>query len=165
MPTHDYTPQEAFALLMRKLNEKSEILAAQVQGVVDTGKDTEETEPFVRGRKKLRHYRKAAPYSYQEALQIAAKALEAHFIEQPRFVNSCHENMAKAAIGEPKDDRRSSAVDLHAAGREKAILVELRTETQISESGQDTFEMRRIPTNQIEEQQANLLRLQQIFDF
>lgn len=37
MATHDYSPQEAFALLIRKLMERDKDLAAQVQAVVDEG--------------------------------------------------------------------------------------------------------------------------------
>jgi hypothetical protein len=76
MSAHDYSPQDAFELLMRKLTERDRDLATQVQAVVDEGKDVEETEVVGSRRRRSRVYRKTVPYSYDEALRAALKALE-----------------------------------------------------------------------------------------
>jgi hypothetical protein len=100
MPVHDYSPQEAFALLIRKLTEQDKDLAARVQAVVDEGKDVEETEFIGSRRKKTRLYRKTMPYSYEEALQAALKALESYFIGQPLFASSClQKGLGRAFVG------------------------------------------------------------------
>jgi hypothetical protein len=167
MAAHDYSPQEAFALLMRKLIERDKDLAAQVQAVVDEGKDVEETELIGSRRKRTRVYRKTVPYSYDEALQAASKAIEAYFIEQPLFASSCLDDIAKAALGIPQRTHQSSdsVIDLKSQGVEKAVQIELRTETQISEPVQETLGLDRAPSDQIKEQQNNLNHLITLIDF
>jgi hypothetical protein len=106
MSSHDYAPQVALELLMRKLAERDSELAAHVRAVVDQGRDVQEIEPPTRGRaKKSRLYRKTVPYPYDEALSVALNALAAYFIEQPLFVDSCLDNMRKTAVGAPKGFR------------------------------------------------------------
>lgn len=167
MAAHDYSPQEAFALLMRKLIERDRDLAAQVQAVVDEGKDVEETELVGSRRKRTRLYRKTMPYSYDEALQAALKALEAYFIEQPLFASSCLDDIAKAALGIPQRTHQpsDSGIDLKTQGVEKTVQIELRTETQISEPAQETLSLDRAPADQIKEQQNNLNHLTALIDF
>ena len=100
MSNHEYTPQAALELLMRKLSERDLALATEVRAVVDQGKDIQESEASSRGRKKkYRVYRKTVPYPYDEALQVAVNALAACFIEQPMFIDSCLKNMARAPLG------------------------------------------------------------------
>jgi hypothetical protein len=53
MSNHEYTPQAALKLLIRKLAERDPTLAAQVRAVVDQGKDIQESESASRGRKKI----------------------------------------------------------------------------------------------------------------
>jgi hypothetical protein len=167
MAAQDYSPQEAFALLMRKLMERNKDLAAQVQAVVDEGKDVEETEFVGSRRKRTRVYRKTVPYSYDEALQAALNALEAYFIEQPLFASSCLDDIAKAALGIPQRTHQDSdpAIDPKTQGVEKTIQIELRTETQISEPAQETLSLDRAPADQIKEQQDNLNNLMALIDF
>jgi hypothetical protein len=167
MSAHDYSPQDAFALLMRKLMERDKDLAAQVQAVVDEGKDVEETELVGSRRKRTRVYRKTVPYSYDEALRAALKALEAYFIEQPLFVSSCLDDIGKSALGTPKRSHQHSdaGVDLKTRGVEKTVQIEMRTETQISEPAQETLPLNRASPHQIEDQQANLTRLMVLIDF
>ena len=147
MSTHDYTPEQALEVLMQKLGSGDEQLAAEIRAAIDTGKDVAESEPSSR-RKKPRTYRKTVPFSYEEALQVAISALQAHFIEQPLFANSCAANMSRAAIGTPRDPRHATfgrsgrSVDLtvQAEGEEKTVMIELQTETQISRSEQSRNE-------------------------
>src|ERR1035438_4281644 len=96
MSNHDFTPQQALELLMRKLGERDGQLVAQVQASVDAGKDVLETEPRTDRRKKPRVYRRTVPYSYDEAFRVAVDALAAYFIEQPLFIKSCLDNMAQS---------------------------------------------------------------------
>ena len=99
MSDHEYTPQVAFELLMRKLAERDHALAEHVRAVVNQGRDMQERESSNRGRnKKYRVYRKTVTYPYDEALQVALDALAACFIEQPLFVESCLDHMAKAPV-------------------------------------------------------------------
>jgi hypothetical protein len=167
MAAHNYSPQEAFALLMRKLMERDRDLAAQVQAVVDEGKDVEETEFVGSRRKRTRVYRKTVPYSYDEALQAALRALEAYFIEQPLFASSCLDDIAKAALGIPQRIHQTSdsLIDLKTQGVEKAVQIELRTETQISEPAQESLSLDRAPADQIKGQQDNLNSLMALIDF
>jgi hypothetical protein len=180
MSDHEYTPHVAFELLMRKLAERDHALAEHVRAVVNQGRDMQETESSNRGRnKKYRVYRKTVPYPYDEALQVALDALAACFIEQPLFVESCLDNMAKAPVGRPKDFRYAkSSEDRTLLGilpgtemTEKDVRIELRTETQlsteieISPSVDDTQPLRRFPADAITEQRTNLRRLKALLDF
>jgi hypothetical protein len=71
MSNHEYTPQAALELLMRKLSERDTALATEVRAVLDQGKDIQESEASNRGRKnKYTVYRKTVPYPYEEALRL-----------------------------------------------------------------------------------------------
>jgi hypothetical protein len=177
MSAHEYSAQQAFELLMHKLRQKDVTLAAQVQTAVDMGKDIEETEPPSRGRKRSRFYRKTMPYSYEEALQVALNALSAYFVEQPLFIESCLDNMAKSPLGSPKGFRYARSAQKIAVGLlpgsqgiEKQAQIELRTETQLpveqfSASIHETQWLTRAPAAQIEAQRSNVMRLRELFDF
>lgn len=86
MAAHDYSTQEAFTILMRKLMERDKNLAAQVQAVVDEGKDVEETELVGSRRKRTRVYRTTMPYSYDEALQAALNGCVKIERHSPQFL-------------------------------------------------------------------------------
>jgi len=178
MGKHDYTPEQALTLLIDKLTKVDADLARQVQEAANAGKDMLETEQSRgRGKKKLRTYRRTVPYSMEEALQVALNALRAHFVEQPLFINSCHDNMAQAALG-VLDVRFSSLlpkkefVRSEEKGTEKAVEIELHTETQIIPTGtelvphaQETLQMNRVPAPEIEQQLVNFARLETLVDF
>lgn len=167
MSAHDYSPEQAFELLMRKLAARDEDLAARVQAVVDEGKDVEETETVGSRRRRTRVYRKTVPYSYDEALRAALKALEAYFIEQPLFASSLNDDFSTAVLGLPKrmHQHADSGIDIKTQGTEKSVQVELRTETQISAPVQETFSLHRVATQQIKQQQETLAHLMTLIDF
>jgi hypothetical protein len=171
---HNYTPEEALRKLIEKLTSADAGLTAQVLSAVNAGKDVQEIES---GRRKSRFYRHTVPYSSEEALQVALEVLRAHFIEQPLFRNICHDNMKKAALG--TGDSRSSfwnskkePVASEATGAEKAIEIELQTETEIIPAGtalaqhrQETLTMARATDAELKEQQSNFDQLQALVDF
>jgi hypothetical protein len=172
----DYTPEEALRVLMSKLRDKDEALASQVQAAIDQGRDIQETEP-ARGRKKERFYRKTVPYSPVEALQVAINALRAYFVEQPLFINSCHDDFALAALGVARRQRfswekeMSFAIDIATKGQEKSVEIELVTETQLPPDAvalqvyQQTQPIQRVQPDQIHEQQRNLAVLRELTTF
>jgi hypothetical protein len=172
---HEYSPQEALRKLIEMLTFADAELSAQVLAAVNAGRDVQEIERS--GRRKSRFYRHTVPYSPEEALQVALEVLRAHFIEQPLFRNVCHDNMTKASLG--TGDARSSfwnskkeTVAFEDAGAEKAIEIELQTETEIIPSGtaltqrrQETLAMTRASDAELREQQRNLDHLQALVDF
>lgn len=83
---------------MRKLRERDEDLAGQVQKAIDAGKDVSETEPATGRRNEARVYRKTVPFTHEEALHVALDALQSYFVELPLFANSAADNFAKAAV-------------------------------------------------------------------
>jgi len=180
MANHEYTPEAALELLMRKLTERDPGLAAQVRAAVDQGKDIQERElTNRRPKKKFRVYRKTVPYHYDEALQVAVDALAACFIEQPMFVDSCLKNMAQAPVGSPRGFRyprspeKSTPVDILPGSemREKDVRIELRTETQLpaaiepSPTMNEMQALRPFSPDQIAEQLKNFERLKALIDF
>ena len=173
MPVHQYTPQEALDLLMKKLRAQDESLASQVQLAIDAGKDITETEPATVGRKKERIYRKSVPFSHEEALQVALDALQAYFVEQPMCVNSVADNFAKAVVGFPTEhspawpisQEEPDSVSCGEVGEEKIVEIELQTETQISKTGEETLVLKRTPKEQIDAQRQNIVHLRRLTDF
>ena len=177
MPSHEYSPQQALEVLMRKLQASDEILAAQVQSAIDAGKDVTETERATDRRKKDRVYRKTVPFTHDEALQVALDALQANFVEQPLFVDSAADNLAKAAIGVPKQNlpewafsAATSASEpepllLEATGEEKAVEIEMQTETQLSKTEEETIPLKRMSKEQIEDQRLRINDLRKLVDF
>ena len=94
MAANEYTPQQAFEVLMNHLRKRDGQLATHIQAVVDAGKDVDETQQVGQRRKRSRSYRRTVPYSYEEASLVALDALQAYFVEQPLFIDSCAKNMA-----------------------------------------------------------------------
>jgi hypothetical protein len=145
---------------------------------MDEGKDIGETEVVGRkGKKRRRVYRKAVPYTDEEALKVALKALQAYFIEQPLFVNSLHDNMTKTVLGEPRRSRsfketgQGYPVLPDTEGVEKNSAIELHTETQLRTAMQlagaipEMQALPRIDPRRIGEQHENLSRLRDLIDF
>ena len=70
MPYHDYTAKDALALLMRRIDDVSPIIARQIQSAIDTGKDLQVEEPTPaevgKRRAKKRYFRKHAAYTDEQ---------------------------------------------------------------------------------------------------
>ena len=173
MAVNEYTPQQAFEVLMSHLRQRDEQLATHIQAVVDAGKDVDETQQVGKRRKRTRSYRRTVPYGYEEALQVALDALQAYFVEQPLFIDSCAKNMATTVLAGPQPSRaRWQAIEEHnddtaieSIGERKRIEIELRTETQISERNQEMFELHEIDVGQIEKQRNSITHLRNLFRF
>jgi hypothetical protein len=173
MPPNQYTPQQALDLLLKKLAARDESLASQVQAALDAGKDVSETEPSIDRRKKARVYRKTVPFTHEEALQIALDALQAYFVEQPLFVTSAADSLAKAAIGVPtgrvpafqRSDYKTEPLLLEGEGSEKAVEIEMQTETQISRTSEKTLPLKRISMELIDAQRRHISLLRELTQF
>jgi len=172
MSKHEYTPQQALELLMRKLAIRDLELATNIQAAVNEGKDVQETEPDTnRGNKRLRSYRRRVPYSPDEALKVMLNALRAHFIEQPLFINGLLDNLTEAAMGIPTIQHNAPASSdesfkLDAIGSEKEIGFELDTETELlREPGPSALLLHRVATERLEQQQTNMDVLRTLIDF
>ena len=173
MPSNEYTPQQALDLLMKKLSERDKELSDQVQAALDVGKDVEEIEPSNDLRKKGRIYRKTAPFRNEEALQIALDALQACFVEQPLFVASAADSFTKAAIGVLQQSElmhyesidESEPVLLEYQDVEKAMEIEIQSETQLSKTGDETILLKRVSKEQIDVQRQNIAKLRELTSF
>src|SRR6266446_4173863 len=173
MPSHEYTPQQALELLLRKLTAQEIILAQEVQAAIDAGKDIEEAERAIGRRRKPRVYRRTVTLSFEEALQVALNVLQAHFVEQPLFVFSQADNFSKAAIGIPAQQNlgwsagnlESERLSLEAENTEKAVEVEVQPETRISTGSDAPIPPKQVPQEQINEQLRNIQRLRDLTDF
>lgn len=171
---HEYTPEEALRRLIEKLTRRDQELAAEVTIAVNSGKDIQETER--RGKKTLRFYRRRVSYSPDEALKVALDVLSAHFVEQPLFMNSCHDNMAKAAIGanDPSSFpwEKDKQIVHSSIDEEKAVEIEVQTETEIVSTGDllalkspETLRMIRMSQDDIKQEEANLNHLRTLTNF
>ena len=179
MPGHQYTAKQALEILLKKIRQRREDLAAEVQAAIDAGKDVSETEPSPDRRKKDRVYRKTVPFTHQEALQIAIDALQSHLVEQPLFVESARINFSRTGVGEtirrihrPGFDyprlnvsKERQDVSVCHVDEEKTIEIELQSETQIEKSGPQTQTLEKLDHAQIEERQRQLSDLRRLVDF
>lgn len=174
MSLQDYTPEQALRVLLEKLTAADSALAAQVLTAVNAGKDVQEVEQVA--KRKSRRFRHTVPYSAEEALLLALQVLRAHFIEQPLFMNSCHDNMAKSAFGSEERhspaSRSSRRSALSEVGGERIIEIELQTETEIISTGallahnrQETLTIGRTSEESIQQQRENFARLTALVDF
>lgn len=103
---HDYTAKDALALLLRKIEGASLVLAKQIQSAIDAGKDVqaEETIMPAAGKRtaKKRYYRKHIAYTDAEALEVAMTVLESHLVESRMLVNAAQDEFKQVGLASPK---------------------------------------------------------------
>lgn len=167
MSNHEYTPEQALEVLLRKLRERDATLEGIVRAPIDAGQDIIVTEPRRNGRGKPRIYRQTVPFTHEEALQVALDVLRAYFVELPLFINSTTENFKTAAVGIPRHQATPSRraeneperVEKEAQGIAKDVEIELETATQISRTPRETMPLEPLERLQVDDQLANLTRL------
>ena len=168
LATHESTPREALSLLLRKVAESDESLAAKIQLAIDSGKDIEEEAPTTGKRKKSRRYRKAIRLSDEEALREAVRVLQNFFVEQPLFATATMDNFKMAGLAEPQEHNSKDGAQpnkLDDVGVDKAIEIELGAETQIALTGNRVHRVERIESSLITEQQRHITRLLSLISF
>lgn len=175
MLIHSYTPSQALELLMKKLQEKDTRLAQNIQSIIDSGKDVQEVQTSTGRGKKKRAYRRTVPFTTEEALQVALKALNSYFVEIPLFINSAAENFKGSGLlassrpgGSSSSQSRideGNGILLTLIQEKKRIEFELQTATQISRNEQETLAISAFETDQIDEQKINLERMQYLLNF
>lgn len=170
MPSHDYSPRVALETLIRKVGERDAELARHLQSAIDSGKDVSERQHSPR-RKRPRLYRKTVRFSDEEALRIAIEALQAHFVEQPLFVMSASRHFAAAALGDHVDPWRvtraepQKTVPAETVGAEKALEIEVQTETQISRADEQTVRLTPPAADALKQQRDHIARLLELTRF
>ena len=169
MATHEYSPQDALELFLRKVKEKDSELENELKSAIDAGKDIFESGASADQKKKWK-YRKTTRFTDQEALHAAIATLNAHFIEQPSFINTAIDEFEDAVLDvganfrreffDPLQEESTKVVPL-----EKQLEVEIQTETQISPTDKQT--LRLMPTDKelIDEQKQNVRRLSELVVF
>jgi hypothetical protein len=167
MARHDYSPRDALDLLIRTVASRDSELARDLQSAIDAGKDVSERENAIR-RRKPRFYRRKVRFTDEEAIRIAIEVLQAHFVEQPQFVNSAAHQFAAAAIGdrvEPWRTRREKAPVNEGVGLNKPFEIEIQTETRISEADQQTFRLIAPSQDLLRQQEQQIARLLELASF
>ena len=155
MNIHQYQPNQALDTLIRKIQERDVRLdinlAVLVRDAIDEGEENILTiESDTIGRSKNSHeYRKIAPFSPEEALQVALGVLRACFVEQPLLMNEVINYFTDAS-----EDHDVSE-----------IQIDLQTETQIEGEDSHEFTLIQIPDEAIEEQRRNLDSLKEFITF
>ena len=154
---NDFTDRDALEVLVRRLRERSTELALSVQSAIDEGKD--EVEEPVGWRREGRPYRRTVRLSEREALLVAIRVLRAHLIEQPMLAAAANADFTSAAVGAGERKEITPTGSTEGIGALKKIEIEVRTETQISESRDETFGLVGVGEDEIRAQQENLKRL------
>lgn len=169
MSRHDYTPEQALEMLLRKLGERDITLQTAVRAAIDLGKDVTETQQV--GRNRVRKYRKTVPFTHEEALRVALDVLQAYFVDLPLCINSCIDNFRATAVGASKQDlspwvaEEKVSVSTEHVGSEKEVEVELQTATQISRTQQETWPLKAAERQVINNQLDQLKRIMALFGF
>jgi hypothetical protein len=177
MPRNDYSPQQALQSIMQKLSKANINLFNTVQAAVDAGRDVQAAEPTDIGRSGTREYRKTVPYTFEEAIAVAIRALEAYFVVSPLMRNSSADNFLSTAIGLPR--RSSFKIERHqrfgyddkSIGTEKMLQIELRTETQLLPDTQalrvseEVYSLSRVSEVDIHTEEENLAHLRDLLKF
>jgi hypothetical protein len=169
MAKHEYSAPEALGLLLDLIERKSPALANEVRASIDAGKDVEESEPRRGRRKKARRYRKSVRLSDEEAVQAAAKVLEAYFVEQPLFISSTHASFREVGLA-PQEvgiwrKLRDDSSDVERVGDLKAIAIDLRLETQITATSEQVWVLKPHSDDDVLLQQRNLEKLRTLLRF
>jgi hypothetical protein len=166
---HEYTPEQAFETLLRKLREKDVSLEGIVRSAIDSGKDVTEVQRL--GRKRVRRYRRTVPFTHEEALHLSLEVLHAYFVDLPLCINSAFENFKSAAVDASRRDQPAyfqedkRLVAPEHVGVEKTLEIELQTITQISRTQQQTLTLKRWEQQIINQQLDNLKTTLGLFDF
>lgn len=169
MSKHDYTPEQALEVLLRKLGERDAMLEGSVRGAIDMGKDVPEVQPT--SRRRVRRYRKTVPFTHDEALRLTLDVLQAYFVDLPLCINSSIENFRLAAVGALRRDQsawgetRAKLGSEEHVGETKEMEIELQTVTQISRTQQETLPLKTMERPSIDDQLNHLKRLADLFDF
>jgi len=169
MSKHEYAPEQALGVLLRKLGERDATLEAKIRAEIDSGKDV--TEEQRRGRRRVRKYRKTVPFTHDEALRLTLDVIQAYFVDLPLCINSSIANFRSAAVGASRPDqsawgetRAKLSSDEH-VGETKEMEIELQTVTQISRTQQETLPLKTTERQAIDDQLNHLKRLADLFDF
>jgi hypothetical protein len=173
MSNQDYNAEQALELLMRKVRGRDATLADSIQDAIDEGKDITEIDAPRDRRQKARSYRKTVAFTHEEALEVAVRALEAHFVEVPLFINSAVDDFTHSAIGIPEQKQaipligvdESEIVVEQAQGEPKEIDVQLQPETRLSGTELMPLRLKPIPLDEVEEQKNNLNNLSDMLKF
>lgn len=168
---HEYTPEQALELLLRKLGECDESLASEVRGAIDVGKEEliEERE----GRGVTRHYRSISRYSHEEALNVALNALQAYFVELPMYIASSDNDLQSCNIAVTRQTELDFGQSARRDGDDSVVPVtnnlrlafEVRTQTQLSDSDEEEYFPERFNETIIDEQTQNIERLKVLLNF
>lgn len=177
MPENEYTPTEALKMLIRKAAEFDNELGETIKRAVAEGKDVQETEPSPARGRKGRKFRKATPYSDEEALEAALSVFRAALVEIPHVANTSLDEFAKATVDEePAElELKSDNVEFFGAASEKEprrrlhlrdapkeVIIDMTVETQLEADKRDDVQMPRTSEEQLtslDDTFANLRRL------
>jgi len=93
-----YSLTEALELLIKKVTDFDQDLGKTLEVAITGGKDVLESEPPQDRRRKSQKYRKATPYSEEEAIGVALNVLKSAFIELPTIINETLKSFEEAEI-------------------------------------------------------------------
>lgn len=175
MPQNEYTPEHALEALLSRVKERDEQLAINIKHAIDSGTDIEET-PVIQGKKsKAKTYRRSVPYTHKEALFVAIEALQAYFVELPLFIESVKSSFQKTECRDlpvsdtnnmPLFPNASSKIEcLNEANCDKNIVIELKTERQITKQEQDIFDLKDVNCEDIDAMKEKIGNLKKLLTF
>ncbi len=156
MPEYEYRPKDALTLLIRKATEFDKELGEAMERAVAEGKDVQESDTSPRRGRKERKFRKATPYSDEEALEAAMSVFRAALVEIPHITNNLLDQFTEAAIyNRPADadfngDSQGKRPELiMLKGEAKEVLIDMTVETQLEADKRDDVQIARVPEEQL----------------
>jgi len=146
MAEQEYTPQQALQRCYHVCENAHLKSQMKSKRAVDSGKDSWEPEPTRGLRVSGREFRKRVPYTPQEALDVALRALEAYVIELPMFINSAASDFQSSAVGVSRQRTfyvsEPDLIDVRAAGERKSDEIEVQTETRVTPAEAETIQVK-----------------------
>ncbi len=100
-----FTPAEALALILNRLQEFDPTLADEAQAAIDRGRDEISREGAGR---KARLVRRTVPFTVDESLTRVINLLRAHFVEAPLITNAALLEIMATPVGEGESGQATS---------------------------------------------------------
>lgn len=137
MSAENLTSTEALGLLLKQVEEFAPIIATRIREAINEGHTVTEQAFNSPSEQQIE---RNAPYTVEEALNVALQVLRAYCVEVPSFINSAHQEFAQTSTAIPIG-RKIGGVDFSSqgsdevkakdAGEHKSIAVEQVIEASV----------------------------------
>jgi hypothetical protein len=160
MSRHDYSAQDALSLLIQRVVEFDEKLAAEITEAVNAGK-----EDTTGRRKRKTDGRIIEPYTSEEAVKVALGVIKAYFVHFAEIRNSAHKELSQVLIEDKFNSRWNPQRVQKSLNQGNSLAIGFPSETRVLGNDNDTERLYPVDTRELEQQRFNLQQLERLLDF